>query len=77
MSFSVCKVIQLFGVFTKTQNWQYWHQRLYYVKQKNSTHLVRIEPGTYDFKFDTLLSELTWQLLVSLMLVDPDIVMLY
>ena len=21
-----------FGVFTNTQNWQYWHERLYYVK---------------------------------------------
>ena len=40
----------LFVVFTNTQNWQYWYQRLYYVKTKN-THQqnvtpVSTEPGT-------------------------------
>ena len=38
---------------------------------------VRIEHGTYDFKSDTLLSELTWHLLISLRLLDPYIVMFY
>ena len=30
-----------------------------------------IEPGTNDFKPDTLLSELTWHLFLSLSLLDP------
>ena len=38
---------------------------------------VGIEPGTNDFKTDTLLSELTWHLLVSLRLLDPYIVVFY
>ena len=37
---------------------------------------VWIEPGTYDFKSDTLFSELTQHLLVSLRLLYPYIVML-
>ena len=40
------------------------------------TEKVRIEPGTYDLKSDTLLSELTWHLLVSLRLLYLYIVIL-
>ena len=36
-----------------------------------TTGKVRIEPGTYDFKSDTLLSELTLHLLLSLRLLYP------
>ena len=59
----------------------YCYQRLYDVKQKNPTTKCYLQwaliPGTYDFKSDSLLSELTWHLLVSLGLYDPYIVMLY
>ena len=38
---------------------------------------VKIKAGTYDFKSNTFLSELTWYLLVSPRLLDPYMVMLY
>ena len=51
------------------------------MKTKNSSNkmlpLVRIEPRTSDSKSNTLLSELTWHLLVRLRVLAPCIVMLY
>ena len=58
----------MLGFSQTRQSWQYWHQRLFNVKTKNSSNKmlppVRIEHGTSDFKSDTLLSELTWHVLL-------------
>ena len=36
---------------------------------------MAIDPGTCDFKSDTLFSQLIWHLLVSLRVLDPYVVM--
>ena len=68
----VAATIEFFANKTKLQYCQCWHQRLYYMKTKNSHNkilpLVKTEPGISDSKSNTLLSELTWHLFVSLRL---------
>ena len=61
-----------------------WHQRLYYMKTKNSSNkvvpLVMIDPDlwlTSNSKSNTLLSELTGHLVVRMRLEAPYVVILY
>ena len=61
------------GFFTNRQNWQYWHQRLYYVKKIQWQMLPPVgkEPGPLiasDSKSNTILSTLPWHLLARLRL---------
>ena len=52
------------------QQYQYWHQRLYYMKIKKSSNKmipsVSIEPLTSDSKSNTLLSEAIWHVYLGI-----------